>query len=392
MQKFCLLRTLFYLLFLLGASFSVLAEDSDKQLSTTNNETVVENCVHEGLVVEDCIHVGEYILAEPSPRSTFTPQGTQGTCGLGWPVSSIKSTTTSNSITVSWEHAVLHNNDTQATYVVKHKLSSSGNWASIDVGAGTSATISDLAPEERYHVKVERSCDGVKRESDTKTIRTGDSDGEGSAFTSSCRLPTELSHDNLTATSVSLHYKKFNPGNSNVEEFSVIKIAEGPAQTPIPQVYFGTHVGGRDADDDIQGLNPNTTYHWWVEKHCKNTLGGVSDVASPSAREFTTSAVVENCPLTTGLHIDELRHNWGKIKWNSVAGSTSHTVAVSVNDAPWQFIEITNRNFLGTLDTELSAPLQPGTKYDIGVKTNCHGGTQSDWNWSERLIFTSPQP
>ena len=160
--------------------------------------------------------------------------------------------------------------------------------------SGNSAVVTNLNPETQYYAWVRTACEGnEKSDWSTRTTFT---------TTVSCFVPTELRNSTVTGTTANITW------TSSANEFKYYLSTSDTAPTAETQ---GTSVVGNTAA--LSGLNPGTTYYWWVKASC-----GTNDESVWSSRQtFSTSNAITTFPVIDNFNGT---NNWATIN-RSIAES-----------------------------------------------------------------------
>jgi hypothetical protein len=130
----------------------------------------------------------------------------------------------------------------------------------------------------------------------------------------------------------------------------------------------------------VTGLQPCTTYQWRVRANCG--YNNYSYWTKP--KSFTTLCSYE-CHAPYSLYASDITDHSAKLGWNAVSGAISYSVQYRIVGS-YNWIYVPGGPF--TNNWISLHGLQPGTKYEWRVKTNCQDWSSSNWsypNWFTTL-------
>ena len=221
-----------------------------------------------------------------------------------------------------------------------------GEWQTVTANASP-ATITGLAPETKYEVKVQGDCgeDGLSAETNIVTFTTA----------AECPVPTGLTYANVTAHEATISWASLGAAAWQIQLGE-----ETPIDVTEPTYTF-------------TGLVPETPYSVKVRTNCDGVYTDWTNAVS-----FTTGIA---CPAPTGLAAT-LTPGDGSVATLNWTSEASAWVVAYKTAADEEFTEVNVTENPFTL-TGLTAE----TDYTAKVKAVC-GGEDGESQWSSTITFT----
>ncbi|HKR06126.1 MAG TPA: fibronectin type III domain-containing protein [Bacteroidia bacterium] len=282
------------------------------------------------------------------------------------PSSLTSSNITSNSATLSW-NTVANN----AFYNVRYRVSTNTTWQTITTQT-SSVNLTNLLCNSNYEWQVQSACP-----TGTGTVTL--SPFSASAFFNTlacsgnlCGVPTGLFANNITSTSVTLHWNSTGATN--------YKVRYRPAGTTAWTVK-----GAATNSKNLTGLVPATAYQWQVRSRCVSPNGTITFSAWSPTSVFQTLGAT-TCATPTGLTAVVNSANTALLAWNST-GATSYNIRYKPsNTAAWT-------NTTSNTNSKSLSGLSSGTAYEWQVQGVCAAnGTITLSAWSASSFFTTNAP
>lgn len=133
----------------------------------------------------------------------------------------------------------------------------------------------------------------------------------------------------------------------------------------------------------LTGLSANTTYEIRIKVRC---IDGSEGIYSP-LQTFSTGA--STCPKPTGFSFSNITDMSGTISWQVVSGAVQYEVSFRpLGEAAFGV-------FFVTQPTIILTPLEPGTTYEVRVRTLCADESFSEYSTTQQFtslsFCTTPQ-
>jgi hypothetical protein len=273
-------------------------------------------------------------------QATFTTTA-GATCNAP---ASISSTPSTSSAMVSWSFI-----SGVPAYELSWKMSSETNWGAAQTVSTNLFTINNLVPGTTYNIRVRSMCTGVSSGYIEASFTT-----MGSA---SCNIPGGLT-GTPTSNSINTNWGSVNGAASYSIQWKLATASNWGPLTTVNATNFS-----------ITGLLSNTAYHIQVRTNCSNglTSGFVATYVTTQSNSGGGT-----CSVPTGLNVSNLTASSGRVTWNAMSGSTSYTLQVKQATSSAWF------TFSGLSVTAVTIQnLNPGTAYQVRVRSNCAGGATS---------------
>ena len=253
---------------------------------------------------------------------------------------------TDTTITVSWD-AVAN----AKRYSVSYKLASGTTWTNVNVRTNTSYTITGLAADAEYDIRVKAVGDEVNYKSAYSAIVQGKTDASTPVGPVNLEKPV-VTVSGKTDTTITISWNAVD----HADRYSV-------SYKPTGESTWTNKNAGTNTAYTITGLTPDTKYDIRVKaigdgvnyKSVYSTIiQGKTDTAQPVG-----PIVIEKPVLTVAGKSDTTI----TVSWNAV----DHADRYSVSYKPTGETTWTNKN-VGTNTSYTISGLTPNTEYDIRVK------------------------
>ena len=264
--------------------------------------------------------------------NVYWASGTFQTTVCDLPTNLNTESVSTTSATVSW------NTVGTARYVVEHKKTGALQWiVNNDAWPGL-YTFSNLAPGTRYDWRIKSEC------------QLGNSSYVYAQFETPCNLvPQNLSCSENTTSSISVRWSAI----PNITDYTL--------EYKTVSSFIWTILGNTPSTSGIiEGILPNTAYMVRVKANCPT---GSSNYA---LTQCTTLPPPCNAPVILQPTIGV---NTTTINWNGVANAASYLYQYKVAAATTWSNEQT-----ATSTSAILTGLNPSTRYDYRVRTNCAYG------------------
>lgn len=203
----------------------------------------------------------------------------------------------------------------------------------------------------RYHLHANANC-GNQNTSRIRSIRCVDT-------TPTCAAPTQFWSTNITASSATINWIPSTSAPNGGYLFTYNTI----------QTVGGVNGSSTSTSANLNNLQPNTTYYWWVAANCVNVQSQWAYGGS-----FTTPAGTATCNAPTQFWSNNITATTAVINWIPATPAPSGGYAYLYNTSPT----------MGGVDggsTSTSADLNnltPNTTYYWWVASSC-GSNLSQW-------------
>ena len=260
-----------------------------------------------------------------------------------------------NATNVSYNGATLNWTGSATDYEVSVKAVNDAVWPVETPVTGNSYDVSNLAPATTYQFRVRAICDA-----DEELISDW---GIGTFVTDSlpCFAPSALTLEDAGMNTATFSWTVNGEENGwNIHVWN----------TAFDQSY---DVTANPAT--VTGLTKNTTYYAAVQAICGN---GAAESEFSDTISFTTA----DCPIPTGVAVNNVTTNAATVTWSGTAAS--YVLEYGPVGFPEGEGTMVN-NITGTSYTLTG--LNSSYSYDVYVMANCDG--QNSSNWSEPVTFTT---
>ncbi|MBK8921365.1 MAG: fibronectin type III domain-containing protein [Saprospirales bacterium] len=274
-----------------------------------------------------------------------TGSGTTGGSTCAPPASLSATATAPTSASVSWSSVA-----GASGYQLSYKPVSATAWSTPVSLISTSYTLTQLAANSTYQVRVSATCASAGSGYASATFTTPSSGGG----TPGCGAPSNLKVSNTTATSANISWNAV-PGAQYYE--LRYQVSGSTAWINAGALNTTSYL--------LTGLSASTVYNVLVRSVCS------SSASTYSKTQFTTSGSggpVTSCPTPLNFILRSISANTAIINWNSVAGAVAYDLQIrkasssswlTFSNLPATVVQITN--------------MQPGTAYQMRVRTRCSG-------------------
>lgn len=235
--------------------------------------------------------------------------------------------------------------------------------------SGTSYIVNGLKAGVSYKFKVRSSCSGGDSDWSAWMFFNGAGSTTSGGGSGTCAAPASLSVV-VNGNTALLSWKKVNGAGQYYVEI------QDEQNTPS---IFHLEVSTQDSFYSVSGLLAGVTYKFKVRTHCGGSQSDWSSwlffngTGSGTGNGGSTST---DCVRPSGPMAINVTAGSVVLIWSAVPGVSSYTVEVEKEpsgSSPWQITKVAAANTL-TIDG-----LSPQTRYKFKVRSNCSGGSNSDW-------------
>ena len=282
---------------------------------------------------------------------TFRPEMQLISCGgtvCRTPAALSANNVTYNSATVNWA-------GTATDYEVAYKAANEAIWPEATPVTGNTFAISNLAPATTYQFRVRAICDATEELISDWTVGTFVTDSLP------CFAPSALELEDAGMNTATFSWTA--NGEENAWNIHVWNTA------------FDQNYDVTANPATVTGLTKNTTYYAAVQAICGN---GAAESEFSDTISFTTA----DCPIPTGVAVNNVTTNAATVTWSGTAAS--YVLEYGPVGFPEGEGTMVN-NITGTSYTLTG--LNSSYSYDVYVMANCDG--QNSSNWSEPVTFTT---
>jgi hypothetical protein len=241
------------------------------------------------------------------------------------------------------------------------------------VNAGTSSILANgLDPDSDYDIYVRSRC-----ESDEQSNWSNKVSFTTLPVASSCVPPSGLNTNNITTTGVEINWTESESLPANGYQWGIVNAGVAPA---ISNLLMSGANGLGNLSTNIQGLEPNTSYDFYIRSRCS---GG--DLSGLNSISFTTSDDVINdpCLKPENLNVIEVSSTTVNFGWTapeSLPLNGYEWIVVNSGSTPDISINVDNGTVGADVLSATSTALNPDTNYDIYVRSNCNNSEESEWS------------
>ena len=260
-----------------------------------------------------------------------------------------------NATNVNYNSATLNWSGSATSFEVSVKRSNEGAWPNGTVVNGTTYYATDLVAGTNYQFRVRAICNAAEELISDWMV--------GSFVTDSlpCFAPSAIT---LEATGM------------NAATFSwTVNGEEHAWSIHVWNTVYNQSYDVTSNPATVTGLTKNTTYYAAVQAVCGN---GAAESEYSDTISFTTS----DCPIPTGVAVNNVTSHTAMVTWSGTAAS--YTVEYGPVGFPEGEGTMVN-NITGTSYT--LEGLNASYSYDVYVMANCDG--QNSSNWSNPVTFTT---
>lgn len=275
-------------------------------------------------------------------QTSFT-SSTYFTTGTACPIPTnlIVNSTTSNSVSVSWDDMGL----SASSYIIRYRIIGAGSWSSSS-STTYSKTITGLSAATNYEVQVSSYCSA-------SGVQTAYTASENFTTDAPCPIPTGLAYSNATSNSVDVSWD-----NMGISVTSyILQFREVGTTT-------WSNSSSTSITKTITGLSASTNYEVQLSSYCS---ASGTQTAYTSSLYFTTDIP---CPPPSGISISGIYANGFTVSWNSLsAPATSNILRYrEIGTSTWI-------NGSSSTTSKFINGLNPLTNYEVQVSTYCAAGS-----------------
>ena len=257
---------------------------------------------------------------------------------------------------ITYNSATVHWNSNATEFEVAVKAANEATWpAETTVSNATSYAVSGLTPATPYQFRVRAICDATEELISDWTVVNFVTDSLP------CFAPSALTLEDAGMNTATFTWTA--NGEENAWSIHVWN-------TAFNQSY---DVTANPAT--VTGLTKNTTYYAAVQAICGN---GAAESEFSDTISFTTA----DCPIPTGVAVNNVTTNAATVTWSGTAAS--YVLEYGPVGFPEGEGTMVN-NITGTSYTLTG--LNSSYSYDVYVMANCDG--QNSSNWSNPVTFTT---
>ena len=240
------------------------------------------------------------------------------------------------------------------SYTVEYKLATASSWKKLSPDAtGTSATIPNLTPGAKYHIRMVANGDGV-------AYKTSDYSATLTQIAAPTLAAPTPKNAGSTTDSIAVAWQKAEGASSYTVRYKLSTATEW------------TNVGARatETSKTISGLTQGKSYEFQIRA---NGDGGATQLSS----EFSATLTATVEPKLAMPQLSATATNGGiEISWTGIDGASSYTLQYrKLGATTW-----TNKGVRATATATLVDDLASGT-YEFQLRANGDGG--ATWKSSE---------
>ena len=185
---------------------------------------------------------------------------------------------------------------------------------------------------------------------------------------SACSEPTKLAISSLSASQVNAIWNASPSNPANGYAVNVVAAGNAPGNSPV----FSSTTSAGDTTITVSGLIAGTSYDLYVKAVCGNNY------ESGWRGPFNFSI----CEVPTIVTAVASTANSARVIWKTPTSEPSEGFEIQIvssGSSPGNNIVVNSFNDHGD-STFTATGLQPGTNYDVYVRSRCSSGNQSSWS------------